>query len=139
MTLFHDTVHSICNNEYSEEELEAWSPEKMDKLYWRVALIRNYTIVAVEDNKVIGFGDMEKDGYINRLYTHKDYLRKGVGRAIINKLEERARKKKLRYISLEASKTAIGFYLKLCFLDAGTIVRYKDGVTFENQRMIKFL
>ena len=37
---------------------------------------------------IIGFGDMDNTGYLDRLYVHKDYQGKGVATAICDRLEE---------------------------------------------------
>ena len=37
---------------------------------------------------IIGFGDMDDTGYLDRLYVHKDYQGRGVATAICDRLEE---------------------------------------------------
>lgn len=49
---------------------------------------KHYTIVAVEDNIIAGFGDIDKNGYLDHLYVHKNYQRKGIAAAICDKLEQ---------------------------------------------------
>lgn len=36
---------------------------------------------------IIGFGDIDETGYLDRLYVHKDYQKQGVGAAICDELE----------------------------------------------------
>lgn len=40
------------------------------------------------DEIIIGFGDIDETGYLDRLYVHKDYQHIGVATAICNQLEE---------------------------------------------------
>lgn len=42
----------------------------------------------MERNKIVGFGDMDKTGYLDRLYVHKDYQRKGIASKICDELEK---------------------------------------------------
>jgi len=49
-------------------------------------------------------------GYLDRLYTHKDYQRQGIATALVIKLESEARKIRLSEIHTEASVTARPFF-----------------------------
>lgn len=44
--------------------------------------------MAEQDGSIIGFGDMAPDGYLDRLYVHKDHQREGVATAICDALEK---------------------------------------------------
>lgn len=48
----------------------------------------HYTIVCIKDDIIVGFGDIDKTGYLDRLYVHKDYQRQGVASAICDELEQ---------------------------------------------------
>ena len=50
-----------------------------------------FSVVAVENENILGFGDIDKTGYLDRLYVHKDYQRKGIATAICNQLEQAVR------------------------------------------------
>ena len=39
---------------------------------WNKSFLKNYTIVAVENSIIVGFGDISEVGYLDRLYVHKD-------------------------------------------------------------------
>lgn len=52
---------------------------------------------------MIGFGDMTETGFIDRLYVHKDYQRKGVASLLLKRLEEEARKLGIAELTMEAS------------------------------------
>ena len=45
------------------------------------------TIVATENGAIVGFGDMDGSGYLDRLYVHKDYQRRGAASTICDELE----------------------------------------------------
>lgn len=54
---------------------------------WNQSLQEHFSIVAVDDDIIIGFGDIDKTGYLNRLFVHFGYQRKGIATAICNQLE----------------------------------------------------
>ncbi len=62
----------------------------------------------IENDIIIGFGDIDKTGYLDRLYVHKDYQGKGVATTICNKLEKEVQGK----IFTHASITAKTFFEK---------------------------
>ena len=63
---------------------------------------------AVENGIIVGFGDMDHTGYLDRLYVHKDYQNQGIATAICEALERNAGSGSLR---VHASVTAKPFFL----------------------------
>lgn len=85
--LFHDTVHKVNIKDYAQEQVEAWAPESVDMEKWDKSLSEHHTFVVVHDSKIIGFGDIDDSGYLDRLYVHHDYQRQGVATLLCDKLE----------------------------------------------------
>ena len=85
--LFYHTVHTINAKDYTKEQLDAWATGQVDLKKWNASLQRHFGVVAVDDGIIIGFGDIDRTGYLDRLFVHKDYQRKGVATAICNQLE----------------------------------------------------
>lgn len=86
--LFYDTVHTVNAKDYTKEQLNVWATGEVDLEKWNASLSENHTVIAVERNKTVGFGDMDKTGYLDRLYIHKDYQRKGIASKICDELEK---------------------------------------------------
>ena len=82
--LFYQTVHCINAKDYAEEQLNA-----------------------VKDTKIVGFGDIDSSGYLDRLYVHKDHQRQGIASAICDGLERSVGNIK---ITTHASITAKPFF-----------------------------
>ena len=56
----------------------------MDLAAWDRSLARHFTVVALSGTGVpVGFGDMARDGYLDRLYVHRDAQRQGVAASAI--------------------------------------------------------
>ena len=52
--LFYNTVHAINAKDYSQQQLNVWATDKIDLEAWNKALSENYTVVAVENNIIVG-------------------------------------------------------------------------------------
>ena len=137
--LITQTVHTVCKDDYTKEELDAWAPDNFDINKFRNNIYGCYNLVAFEKGKLVGFVSATIDGYINRLYTHKDYLRCGIASALYNKVEEWAKGCGIRELSLDSSRTAEGFYLKKGFVKSGVSVTEHGNIIFRNSVMRKKL
>ena len=80
--LFYDTVHAVNAADYSPEQLSAWATGEVDLAAWNASFLAHRTIVAETAGVILGFGDMDAAGYLDRLYVHKDYQRQGIATAI---------------------------------------------------------
>ena len=106
--LFYQTVHSVNAQDYTREQLDAWATGEVDSQAWDKSFRAHRTIVATESGKIVGFGDMDETGYLDRLYVHKDYQGQGIASAICDELERFAAGKT---ITTHASITAKPFFL----------------------------
>ena len=106
--LFYHTVHTINAGDYTDEQLDAWATGKIDLDKWNQSFQDHVSVVAVDGDIITGFGDIDKTGYLDRLYVHADYQRKGIATAICNQLEESVQGK----IRTHASITARPFFEK---------------------------
>lgn len=85
--LFYNTVHTVNAKDYTKKQLDVWATGQVDLKTWNQSLQEHFSIVAVDDDIIIGFGDIDKTGYLNRLFVHFGYQRKGIATAICNQLE----------------------------------------------------
>ena len=63
-----------------------------------------------QDDKLIAFGNIGKTGYLDRLYVHPDYLRKGIASKLVEELEEYAKKHGSHVINVTSSITSKAFF-----------------------------
>lgn len=108
--LFFETVHRINRKDYSPRQLKAWAPQRPDIALWNASLERNLCLVARCGDRIVGFTDMREDGYLDRLYVHHRFQRRGIARMLTENLERRAREKGTEKIFTEASITALPFF-----------------------------
>lgn len=76
--LFYQTVRIVNAKDCTKEQLDVWATGKVDLCEWNSTFLKHKTIVAVENGKIVGFGDMDSTGYLDKLYVHKDYQRKAL-------------------------------------------------------------
>jgi len=86
--LFYNTVHTVNAKDYTKEQLDVWATGIVDLEEWNQSFKEHYSLVAIADEVIVGFGDINKAGYLDRLYVHSDYQRKGIGAAVCSQLEQ---------------------------------------------------
>lgn len=131
--LFYHTVHTINARDYAKEQLDVWAEGKIDLEKWNRSFQDHYSIVAVDNKIIIGFGDIDNTGYLDRLYVHADYQGKGVATAICNKLEQTVQGK----IVTHASITARPFFEKRGYKVVKKQQVERQGIFLTNFVMIK--
>ena len=106
--LFHDTVHTVNARDYAPEQLDAWATGKVDLAEWDRSFRAHRTLVAVEGEQIVGFGDLDvEQGYLDRLYVHRDHQGEGIATALCDALEGAVSG---RPITTHASITARPFF-----------------------------
>ena len=78
-------------------------------------------VLAKKGNEFVGTGRVFSDGHIGRIAVIKIYRSQRIGKMIINKLVEIAKKKGLHEVWLSSQCSAIEFYKKLNFSDFGEV------------------
>lgn len=86
--LFYQTVHTVNAKDYTPPQLDAWADGHPDLAAWDSSLSAHLSLVAVCDGVIAGFADMAPDGYLDRLYVHRDFQRQGIATALCDALEQ---------------------------------------------------
>lgn len=131
--LFYDTVHTVNAVDYTEEQLNAWATGNVDSEEWNRLLMETYSLVAIKNNIITGFGNISETGYLDRLFVHKDYQRKGVATALCDRLERVVQGK----VVTHASITARPFFEKRGYRVIKKQQVKRQGIILENFVMEK--
>ncbi|MBX9735262.1 MAG: GNAT family N-acetyltransferase [Chitinophagaceae bacterium] len=124
-TVYSETQMQAFLSYYTEKALE----EKMTSADFFCAMIDDEIVgmIGLEDNMVIGF------------YTKVSYLGRGIGKILLNYIENFAQQKGYINIQLASSPISISFYEKQGWLPIKKIYPTYCGVIFEELLMKKDL
>lgn len=131
--LFYNTVHTINAKDYTREQLDVWATGQVDLKKWDQSLQEHFTIVAVDGDMIAGFGDIDQTGYLDRLFVHSDYQRKGIATAICDRLEPAVQEN----IVVHASITARPFFEKRGYKVVKEQQVERQGIFLTNFVMLK--
>jgi GNAT superfamily N-acetyltransferase len=102
---------------YSREIIEAWapigvSPERVEGFSRAISSGEEVVVVAVDSSdRMLGFGSIvPSNDELRAVYVRSGHGRKGVGRAILQRLEGLAREAGLKELRMDASINAEAFY-----------------------------
>lgn len=132
--LFYQTIHTVNATDYTSEQLDVWANGNVDLDEWNQSFSAHYTIVCVKDDNIVGFGDIDKTGYLDRLYVHKDYLRQGIASSICDELEQAVNGYK---IITHASITAKPFFMQRGYTVIKEQQVIRNGISLTNFVMEK--
>lgn len=135
--LFYTTVHTINAKDYTKPQLDAWATGNIDRSAWDQSFLEHNTLVAEEGSTIVGFGDMDSNGYLDRLYVHKNYQGKGIASAIVNELEQQAARQGVSFFTTHASLTAKSFFEKWGYRAIRTNQVDRNGIQLTNFIMEK--
>lgn len=131
--LFYNTVHTVNAKDYTKEQLDVWATGQVDLKMWDRSFQEHFSIVAVEDDTIVGFGDMDQTGYLDRLYVHSEYQGKGIDTAICDRLEAAVQGN----VVTHASITARPFFEKRGYKVVKEQQVERQGILLTNFVMIK--
>jgi putative acetyltransferase len=132
-------IHSLAAPFYSPEQLAAWAPANPDLQRWRQRLAELQTVVAEEDGVSAGFASWRSDGYLDLLFTHPRFARRGVATGLYLHIEDALRQAGVPRVFTHASLAARPFFDRHGFrVEAEELVECR-GVYLRRFRMNKLL
>lgn len=135
--LFKEAVAAINIKHYTPEQVATWTTINLER--WQISLEKNITLVAEVNGTIVGFGDMSHEGYLDRLYVHKEYQARFVAFKIFKALEQKARDLGLEKITTDCSITAKVPAERMGFVIVREQVVEKHDMKFINYHMEKKL
>jgi putative acetyltransferase len=137
--VFYRSVQGLACRNYSAEQLAVWAPVEYDREKWSARIRHNQPCVAEAGGQIVGFGDVQPDGYIDQLFVAPEAAGQGVGSALLQAIEARARDLVIERLHSQVSLTAQRLFLRHSFeIEAEQTVSVA-GVELKNARMFKRL
>ena len=137
--MFVDTIATICKDDYSPEQIKAWTSSIENTQRWTDILTLQYFLIAELDNKIVGYISLHNNNYIDLLYVHRDYQRQGIADKLYFEIEKEAICNKGTFLHSDVSKTARPFFEKKGFIVLKEQTNIRQGVEIINYKMTKKL
>jgi len=138
--LYVGTITTINPKDYDEEQIKVWAStaERTESLLRRIN--EQYFFVAENDDKnITGFASVDKTGYLDLLYVHKEFQRMGVAKQLLQKIINTAIEWNISKLETDASITAKPFFEKNNFktIRQQTVtINNVDLINYKMERMI---
>jgi putative acetyltransferase len=126
LEVHHRAVRSIAAKDYPSTVIDAWAPlpiteEAVEKV--RSNPDGEFRLVAEVDQRVVGIGVLAVgNSELRACYVDPSVSRRGVGSALVRRIERAARQRGLGTLELDSSITAEPFYAALGYSSYGYAV-----------------
>ena len=137
--VFHQSVHAIDDSVYSAKQKQAWAPSPVDYQRWAERLNVKKLFIALIDNRVAGFIELDDDGHIDCTYTHPDFQGQGVASALYELVLKESQDRDIRRLYVEASLVAKPFFERRGFNTVKKNLVQRNGVRLVNFSMETYL
>lgn len=130
-------IHILSSQDYTPEQIEAWAPADLDLDLWanRVRDIRPFVVEI--GNEIVGYADVQPDGYIDQFFVSGTRARQGIGTRLMARIHEEAMSLGLTELTSDVSKTAEPFFTLHGFYVVERRFPIRRGVTLQNAFMRK--
>lgn len=105
-----NTIRSYCIKDYTANQVSVWAPEIVDKHAWDEHVLRINPYIAESKGTIIGFADLQSDGYIDHFYCKYDCIGKGVGGLLMRHILSIADDANIERVYSHVSITARPFF-----------------------------
>jgi putative acetyltransferase len=135
--VFFSAIHETARADYARAQIDAWAPKDVDVAIWANHMRRISPFVAERDGAIVGYADVQGNGYIDHFFVSPAFGRQGVGSSLMRKILDTAAAHGTPSLFADVSVTARPFFEKWGFeVEASQTVSIR-GVTLNNFRMRK--
>jgi GNAT superfamily N-acetyltransferase len=114
--MHRESILGLCAAHYSALELSQWTDSLRPEKYVALFAGREF-FVAEEDGEILGFGVLDpKESLINATYVSPKTVRRGIGRGLVETMENAARQAGVSQLHLSSTLNAVAFYERLGFV-----------------------
>ena len=128
-----------CAGHYPDDLLKIWTDGSMTDRFVEAVADRWY--VAEVADTVVGTGTLDTEsGHVDAIFVRPDMIRQGIGRSMMQTLEQVARRSGLRELKLDSTLNAAPFYRSCGFSgDRVSVYRSPRGISLDCVPMTKKL
>jgi len=133
--VYYSAIHLVACRNYTPEQVEAWAPRDLAPDLWRNRIRGIKPFVAELEGQLVGYADLQPNGYIDHFFVSGNHPRKGIGSELMRHLLAEAEAQGIPVLTSDVSRTAQPFYESFGF----TVVEHRfpqlRGVVLPNALM----
>lgn len=133
--VFHTAVHLVASRDYTPEQIDAWAPADLDPALWRERMDSINPWVAVLDSEIVGYADLQPNGYIDHFFVSGRHAGRGIGRMLMEHLLREAALQSMAELTADVSRTAQPFFERFGFVVVEQRYPERRGVVIPNALM----
>ena len=137
--LYRSTIMEVCSADYDEAQRKVWSSSAEKAWRWSDMISSQYVLLAIVDEQIAGFASLDKGNYLDFMYVHKDFQRRGIANLLLTTIENEAVKQGASEITSDVSKTARPFFERKGYAVLKEQENVRDGIILVNYKMYKQL
>ncbi len=137
--LFKDSILNVAIRDYSDQEVAEWSKTSDNEERWLSLIENQRVLLALNNETIVGFISLKDHEYLDFLYVHYEFQRKGVAQFLYNRLEQLAIGLGAQELISDVSKTANPFFTKNGFNKIRENRNQRGSEVLINYRMRKKL
>lgn len=105
-----NTIRNVNIKDYSQEQIKVWATDEYNSDKWMKRVKDMNPFIAEIDGKIVGFADIQDDGYIDHFFCHNEFQGQGVGRMLMQHLINKGKEKSIPRFYSHVSITAKPFF-----------------------------
>ena len=110
-----NTIRKVNIKDYSKEQIKAWAPDEYNPEKWSNRVQGMNPFIAEIEGKIVGFADIQDNGYIDHFFCHREFQGQGVGKILMEYIEVKSKEKSISPVYSHVSMTAKSFFEKFGF------------------------
>ncbi|MCV0368538.1 GNAT family N-acetyltransferase [Filomicrobium sp.] len=137
--IFFDAVHFGTRDHYNDAQRQAWAPTVPEPSGWHQRLTSQTTLVAEQEDQIVGFMSLSREGCIDLAFVTPDRMGSGITSKLYEAILIEAADHGLTKLWTEASYLARSFFLRQGWqvIEPQTVTR--NGIALTNFVMEKDL
>lgn len=137
--VYCSAIRLVAAQDYSPAQIAAWAPADMDMALWAHKMQALLPWVAERAGEVVGYADVQPNGYIDHFFVCGHHGRQGIGTQLMAHLHAQAQAQGIGTLTADVSQTAEAFFLRHGFQVIERQHPVLRGVTLHNAHMRKTL
>lgn len=133
METYTSSIRTLAASYYTPEQIAAWAPSPPDAARWQQRLAQLHTFVAESDGVLAGFASYTDAGYLDFLFTHPAFARRGVASRLYERVESA-----LRAVGAEAVTAHVSLVARPLFDRHGFLLDAEEYVECRGAQLRRF-